>query len=145
MARSRNTFTGCSGRVRSDSVKIGLTISVIVLVVLLAFGVGLVNFEVGYGLALLVVLAAVLIFSRVFRGADESDAPRDWWVMTAGSTSSAILSALFLLRAIVGVVEIVHGSSPPTITYAGTGILLLIAAAYLNSAIRHALARKLAV
>lgn len=123
-------------RIRSGSAKIGLAVSVVILVTFLAFGVGLVDFEAGYALALVVTVAAVVISSRIFRGAAESDGPRKWWVMTAAPASSVVLAVLFFFRGGIGVFEIARGSSPSSITLWGTGILLLVAAAYFNSAIR---------
>ena len=43
------------------------------------------------------ILTTVWTGTRLFRGRDESDDPRQWWRATAGSKSGYVVGALFLL------------------------------------------------
>lgn len=81
-----------------------------------------------------IVLVLVLILARLFRGENESDAPRQWWRMTAYPTAGYVLAVWFFVQAI--------GATTTAMLTTGragwvSGIVsLAIAIAYLNSAIR---------
>ena len=79
-----------------------------------------------------IVLLLVLVLTRLFRGENESDAPRAWWRMTASPTAGYVLSGLFAFSVIGSI-----ASSAVVLGSWVSGIVsLVIAIAYLNSSIR---------
>lgn len=87
-------------RIRSGPVKIGLVVGAYVVGFLLAL---LVAASAGMTASMVFLVAAVclvvLYFTRMFRGEDESDAPRLWWKMTAAPTSGFLFGTIFILQA----------------------------------------------
>lgn len=110
---------------------------------------------VGYALALLVgitvestthsgfgvvsssglVLLLVLILTRLFRGENESDEPRQWWRMTARPTASYLLAGWFLLQVVGSASSAL--TTRPSVGWAVSAIVsLILASGYLISALR---------
>ena len=122
-------------RIRNGSVKATLIIVGYAFALLVGFTVGLTTHS-GWGVATSVgiVVVLVLVLTRLFRGENESDAPRRWWRVTAHPTAGYLLAIWFLLQAIGSMTApmSVFGSA----RYVSGIVSLIIGAAYLNSAIR---------
>ena len=121
-------------RVRNGATKAALAVAGYALAVIVGITVELTTYS-GWGVVAScgIVVVLVLILTRLFRGENESDAPRQWWRMTAYPTAGYVLAVGFFVQAI--------GSTTAMLTpgYVGwvSGIVSLsLAVAYLNSAIR---------
>src|SRR3954454_14243375 len=88
-------------RVRNGATKAALIIAGYALAVVVGITVEVSTYP-GWGVVAgcAVVLALVLILSRLFRGENESDAPRPWWRMTAYPTAGYVLAVWFFVQAI---------------------------------------------
>ncbi len=122
-------------RIKTPAAKVGYLLVVVVVTTLTVIPLGAVSFELGFAGATTVVLAAVVVAARTFRGATESDAPRAWWKMTSTRGSGILLSVLFFIQGVITAFGAFTSPHPP---FAVTGglIALIVAALYLNSAIR---------
>lgn len=127
-------------RISAPSAQAGIVVVAVVLMPMI--GVTLTVMTPWWGAAwMLVAMAALVVFAaRTFRCAGESTAPRPWWRMTAAPLSSALLSAAFLAQAAF---SLFSTWSPPLVVPGNVAVvvLLVIGAAYANSAIRLARAR----
>jgi len=81
-----------------------------------------------------IILVMVLVLTRMFRGENESDAPRTWWRVTADAPAGFVLSAWFFVQTI-GSLSVL-AEQPPLAVWASALVSLVIAAAYLHCAIR---------
>jgi len=124
-------------RISTPSAQAGVVVAAVILMPMI--GVALLVVKPWWGAAwmLFAVTALVVFTARVFRGAGEAAAPRPWWQMTAAPFSSGLLSAMFLAQAAFSVFS---SWSPPLVVPGKVAVvvLLLIGAAYANSAIRLA-------
>lgn len=114
-------------------------IVVVTLILMPMIGVVLLMLSPSWGAAwMLSAMTALVVFTaRVFRGADETADARPWWRMTAAAFSSGLLSTVFLGQAAFAA----FSSWSPPLVLPGTVaavVLLVIAGAYANSAIRLA-------
>ncbi|RDV44297.1 hypothetical protein DOE76_13015 [Leifsonia sp. ku-ls] len=81
-----------------------------------------------------IVLAFVVVLSRLFRGGNESDEPRSWWRMTAYPTAGYVLAGWFLLQAVGTMTSSVVAAAPAG--WVCGVVSLVLALAYLVSAVR---------
>jgi hypothetical protein len=81
-----------------------------------------------------IVLAFVVVLSRLFRGGNESDEPRSWWRMTAYATAGYVLAGGFLLQALGTMTSSVVAAAPAG--WVSGVVSLVLALAYLVSAVR---------
>ncbi|MGM1017861.1 MAG: hypothetical protein ACQEW8_10025 [Actinomycetota bacterium] len=122
-------------RIRTPDAKIGYLLVVVLGVTFTAVPLAVVSLELGFAWATVALLSAVAVAARTFRGAEESDAPRPWWKMTSTRGSGILLSVLFFVHSVTtsfGAAE----SANPALALIGGSLALLVAALYLNSAIR---------
>ncbi|WP_025156339.1 hypothetical protein [Leifsonia aquatica] len=122
-------------RVRTPVAKAGLIVAGYAGVVLAVIPVA-VSTTAAWGVATGsgIVLLLVLALTRVFRGENESDAPRAWWRMTARPAAGYVLGLGFALQAVGATASAAPESAPAA--WIGCLVSLVIAAAYLNSAVR---------
>ncbi|WP_020075938.1 hypothetical protein [Cryocola sp. 340MFSha3.1] len=122
-------------RVRDTSTKAISIIAGYALAVLAAITVGL-STQSAWGVVAgsVIVLLLVLVLSRLFRGENESDAPRSWWRMTARPPAGYALGCWFGAQAIASITTALLDDG--WIGWTGGVVSLSIAALYLNSAIR---------
>ncbi|WP_374008603.1 hypothetical protein [Leifsonia sp. LS-T14] len=121
-------------RIRDGSTKAILVIAGYAFALLIGTTVGL-STQPGWGVATSsgIVLALVLVLCRLFRGANETDARRTWWRMTAGPPAAYVLACWFGVNAIASVTSTIARDDP--VGWVGAVISLSLAALYLNSAI----------
>ncbi|MGO4595038.1 hypothetical protein AB4Z18_14580 [Leifsonia sp. 2TAF2] len=122
-------------RVRNGATKAALIAAGSALAVIVGITVELTTYS-GWGVIAScgIVVVLVLILTRLFRGENESDAPRQWWRMTADPTAGFVLVGWLFVQAI-------GSASTAMLTGGLTGwvsgiVSLSLAVAYLNSAIR---------
>lgn len=122
-------------RIRNGATKVTLVIAGYALALLAGITVG-VSTRSGWGVVVSsgIILLVVFVLTRLFRGENESDAPRPWWRTTARPTVGYVLAAWFLLQGIGGMSSSALGSA--SAGWVSAGVSLIIAVAYLNSAIR---------
>ncbi len=122
-------------RISSPSAQVGTVIVAVILMPMIGVLLAVVNPWWGAAWMLCAMTALVLFAARTFRGAGESSAPRPWWQMTAAPLPSALLSAVFVGQAAF---SLFSAWTPPLVMSGNIGavILLVIGAAYANSAIR---------
>jgi hypothetical protein len=122
-------------RLRAPSAKAGIVVGALFILPMIGIVLGVMDPFVGYVWSLLAVIALVVFTARVFRGPGESMEPRPWWRMTTTALSSTVLSALFAIQAVTGLVR--AGSTPfPSAVVVGALLALAIAGAYAVSATR---------
>lgn len=122
-------------RVRNGATKAALTIATCAAAFLTGTVIEVASGS-GWGVAagVLIMVAGVAWLTRSFRGGDESDAPREWWRMTASPAAGYVLSAWFLLQAIGTALTPASGAVTAAVfSAAASGG---IAVAYLNSSVR---------
>ena len=122
-------------RIKAPAAKVGYLLVVAVGITLTVIPLAAISFELGFAWALASVVASVVVAARTFRAAAESDAPRPWWKMTGGRGSGVLLSALFFFQGIVTCCGATASSNPP-FALIGGAVALVVAAFFLNSAIR---------
>lgn len=122
-------------RIKTPTAKVGYLLVVIVVITLTVIPLTIVNFTLGFVWAVMSVVSAVVVAARTFRGPAESDAHRPWWKMTSTRGSSNLLSVLFFIQG-VSVSLGALASPKPLFAVIGGVVALLVAAFYLNSAIR---------
>lgn len=122
-------------RIKTPSAKVGYLLVVIVGITLTVIPLTPVSFGLGFAWATVAVVAAVVVAARTFRGVGESDAPRPWWKMTSTRGSGILLSVLFFIQGITTSVG-VFASPTPVLALIGGVVGLILAAFYLNSALR---------
>lgn len=121
-------------RLRAPSAKAGVVVGSLIILPMIGIALAVMDVFVGYVWSLLVIIALVVFTARVFRGPGESLEPRPWWRMTTTALSSAILSALFAVQAVTGLVR--AGTTPfPFAVVLGALSALAIAAMYAVSAV----------
>ncbi|MGO2643132.1 hypothetical protein [Brevibacterium aurantiacum] len=122
-------------RIKTPAGKVGYLLVVAVGVTLIGIPLAAISFELGFAWATVALLVGVVVAARTFRGADESDAPRPWWKMTSTRGSGILLSVLFLIQGIAASVGAFASPNPP-LAITGGVVALVVAALYLNSAVR---------
>lgn len=122
-------------RISAPSTQAGIVVVAVVLMPMIGVALTVVTPWWGAAWMLLAMTALVVFSARTFRGAQESTAPRPWWRMTAAPLASALLSAAFLAQAAF---SFFSTWSPPLVVPGNVAVvvLLVIGAAYANSAIR---------
>ncbi|MFJ3473642.1 hypothetical protein ACIPJ1_11945 [Microbacterium maritypicum] len=124
-------------RVRAPSAKAGIVVGALLILPMIGVVLAVMDLFAGYVWSLLAVIALVVFTARVFRGPGESMAPRPWWRMTTTALSSAVLSVLFAVQAVVGLFR--AGTAPfPAAVVLGALLTLAVAGAYALSATRLA-------
>lgn len=123
-------------RVRTPGAKVAVVLVGVVLVVMVGVALAMVDFARGYLVATGLIVVLVVLTARSFRGADESDEPREWWRMTASPTSATVVGVLFLLQAVTTAVGLVRGDGAPVV-WVGAGVGIVVAAGYFHSAVRR--------
>lgn len=122
-------------RVRNGATKAILIIIGYALAMLVGIAVGTVALlEWGVVASVAIVLLVVLVLTRVFRGENESDAPRAWWRMTANAPAGFALSGWFFVQTISSLS--ISARQPACAVWLSAVVSLAIAAAYLQCAIR---------
>lgn len=122
-------------RIKTPAAKVGFVLIVIVGITLTAIPLAAISYELGFAWATVTLVAAVVVAARTFRGAAESDAPRPWWKMTNSRGSGILLGVVFLTQSIAASVGAFASPNPP-LALTGSGVALVVAALYVNSAVR---------
>ncbi len=122
-------------RIKTPGAKVGYLLIVIVGITLTMIPLAAISYQLGFAWATVALVAAVVVAARTFRGAGESHAPRPWWKMTSTRGSGILLTALFFIQGLVAVFGASASPNPP-LAIIGGGVALVVAALYLNSAVR---------
>lgn len=122
-------------RIRDGSTKAILVIAGYAFAVLIGTTIGLSTY-LGWGVAASsgIILLLVLVLCRLFRGENETDAPRTWWRMTARPPAGYVLACWFGVNSIGSVTPAIV--SDQAAGWVGALVSLILAGLYLNSAIR---------
>lgn len=122
-------------RIKTPSTKVAYLLIVVVGITLTVIPLAAISYELGFAWAVIALVAAVMVAARTFRGTGESDAPRPWWKMTSTRGSGILLSVLFFVQGIAASFG-AFASPSPSLALTGGVVALIVAAFYLNSAIR---------
>lgn len=122
-------------RIREPAAKVGYLLVAVVGITLTVIPMTAVRFELGFAWAVGCVVAAVVVAARTFRGAAEADAPRPWWKMTSTRATGILLSAMFFIQGVTASIGAFASPNPP-FAFIGGAVALIVAAFYLNSAVR---------
>ncbi|MGH3690177.1 MAG: hypothetical protein ACRDT7_08490 [Microbacterium sp.] len=124
-------------RLRAPSAKAGIVVGALIVLPMIGIVFAAMDVFVGYAWSLLAIIALVVFTARVFRGPGETMEPRPWWRMTTTALASGVLSALFAVQAVIGLVR--AGATPfPSAAVLGALLALAVAGAYAFSATRLA-------
>lgn len=122
-------------RIKSSSAQVGYILIFVLGISLILVPLGVIDFTLGFCWAVVALVVAALVSARTFRGGGEPDSARPWWKMTNTRAVSILLCAYFILQG--AYVSFGASRSPnPPLVLAGGVVFLIVAAMYLNSAIR---------
>ncbi|GAA1232787.1 membrane protein YdbS with pleckstrin-like domain [Microbacterium phyllosphaerae] len=124
-------------RITTLSVQAGIVVAAVILVPMIGVVLLVADVPWGFAWSIVAITALVVFAARTFRAVDEPLTPRPWWQMTARPSSSGVLSALFLAQA--ASTFFMLWTSPLVVpSRLSAAVLLVIAAAYANSAFQLA-------
>lgn len=122
-------------RIKTPAAKVGYLLVAVIAITLTAIPLTAINVTLGFAGAVILIVAAVVMAARTFRGAAEPDAPRPWWKMTSTRGSGILLSVLFFIQGVAASLGAFASPNPP-LALIGGAVALIVAVFYLNSAIR---------
>ncbi|KAB1866271.1 MULTISPECIES: hypothetical protein [Microbacterium] len=122
-------------RIKEPSAQVGYLLVVVIVITLVLVPLSIASFDLGFVWAVVALVAAVVVAARTFRGRGEPDSRRPWWKMTNTRSTSVALTLLFLFQAMYASVAASQSPNPPLVLVGGVA-LFIVAAFYLNSAIR---------
>lgn len=122
-------------RIKSPSAQVGYVLVVVVGIFLVFVPLSAIDLLLGFVWAVVALVVAALISARTFRGRGEPDSARPWWKMTNTRAVSVLLCTYFVLQGAYVSFAAPRAPSPPLVI-AGGVVFLIVAALYLNSAIR---------
>lgn len=122
-------------RIGTVSAKGGFFLVAAVVIFFPAILLAAASYQLGFAWAILGVVAATVVAARTFRGPGESDAPRRWWKMTSTRGGGLLLALVFFISAVSALVGVTT-SPDPQLSIVGGVVALVIAAFFVNSALR---------